>query len=133
MTTDEHEGQSPHGRGMDAAPDADAGTVAEEAEHLRATERERLRALVQADLPVADRLHADDFQLITPVGVTFSKEQYLGAIASGDIDYRVWEPDSPIEVRLYERGAVLRYQSRLEMFRRRTPCGTGALLAHRHL
>jgi hypothetical protein len=103
---------------MDAAPAADAGTVAEAAEHLRATERERLRALVQADLPVADWLHADDFQLITPVGVTFSKEQYLGAIASGDIDYRVWEPDSPIEVRLYDRGAVLRYQSRLEMFRR---------------
>jgi hypothetical protein len=36
---------------------------------------------------------------------------------NGDIDYRVWEPDSPIEIRLYERRAILRYQSRLEMFR----------------
>lgn len=117
MTTDEHKGQSSRGSGMDAAPAADVGTGAEEAEHLRATERERLRALVQADLPVADRLHADDFQLINPVGVAFSKEQYLGAIASWDIDYRVWEPDSPIEVRLFERGAVMRYRSRLEMFR----------------
>jgi hypothetical protein len=84
---------------------------------LRATERERLRALVAADLEVAERLHADDFQLINPVGAVVSREQYLGWVASGEIDYRVWEPDSPIEVRLYDGVALLRYQARMEMFR----------------
>jgi hypothetical protein len=60
-----------------------------------------LRALVEADLKVADRLHADDFQLIEPSGGVLSKEQYLGMVASGEIDYLVWEPDSSMEVRMY--------------------------------
>ena len=34
------------------------------ADKLRATERERLRALVDADIPTATRLHADDFEII---------------------------------------------------------------------
>ena len=35
---------------------------------LRAIERERLRALVDADIPTANRLHADDFEIIDPRG-----------------------------------------------------------------
>src|SRR5687767_14424270 len=37
-----------------------------EAERLRATELERLRALIDADMAVVERLHADDFQLVPP-------------------------------------------------------------------
>ena len=48
-----------------------------EAERLRATERERLQALVGTDVARARRLHADDFQLINPLGGVLSKEQYL--------------------------------------------------------
>jgi hypothetical protein len=65
-------------------------------------------------MEVARRLHADDFQLINPFGGLFSKEQYLGGIASGEIDYRVWEPES-IEVRFYSSAAVIRYRSELEI------------------
>lgn len=86
-----------------------------EADLIRATERQRLRALVEANLEVARRLHADDFQLINPRGESLTKEQYLGGIASGQLDYLVWEPESPIEVRLYDRGAVIRYRSQLEI------------------
>lgn len=82
-------------------------------EQLRNTERERLRALVTADMEVTRALHADDFQLVTPTGITYSKEEYLGRIASGRINYLEWEPESSIEVRLYGTGAVLRYQARL--------------------
>ena len=85
-----------------------------EADLIRATERERLRALVEADMEVARQLHADDFQLINPLGQSLSKEQYLGGIASGDLDYLVWESES-IEVRLYDQAAVIRYQSQLEI------------------
>ncbi len=81
---------------------------------IRATERERLRSLVTRNLETANQLHADDFQLINPLGGSLSKEQYLGGIASGDIDYRVWEPSS-IEVRLYGEAALIRYQSQLEI------------------
>ena len=91
--------------------------LAEEAELLRATERERLRALVAADLATADRLHADDFQLINPGGGVLSKQQYLGGIASGALNYRVFEPDSAMAVRLYGEAALIRYRSRLHMSR----------------
>jgi hypothetical protein len=91
-----------------ADPDAEAGL-------LRTTERERLRALVTADLTVARRLHADDFQLITPRGDSVSKEEYLGMIGSGQIDYLVWEPDSLIRVRVHGKAAVIRYQSQLQI------------------
>ena len=65
-------------------------------------------------MEVARQLHADDFQLINPRGGSLSKEQYLGGIASGQLDYLVWEPES-IEVRLYGEAAVIRYQSQLEI------------------
>lgn len=85
-----------------------------EADLIRATERERLRALVEANLVRARQLHADDFQLINPLGGALTKEQYLGGIASGELDYLFWEPDS-IAVRLYGEAAVIRYPSHLEI------------------
>ncbi len=88
--------------------DAEAGVI-------RASERDRLRALVQADVERARQLHADDFQLINPLGGAVSREQYLGGIESGQIDYLVWEPDSAIAVRVHGEAAIIRYQSRLEI------------------
>jgi len=90
-------------------------------EEIRAIERERLRALVAADMDVAGQLHADDFQLVTPSGSTYSKEEYLGRVASGVFNYLIWEPDSPIEVRLYGQAAVIRYRSQLEGIMRGVP------------
>jgi ketosteroid isomerase-like protein len=86
----------------------------EEAELLRATERERLRALVAGDVERAGQLHTDDFQLINPLGGALSKEQYLSGISSRQIHYLHWEPET-IAVRLYGDAAVIRYQSQLEI------------------
>jgi len=83
-------------------------------DQLRAIERQRLRSLVDADIPTASRLHADDFELINPRGGTHSKEQYLRDIASGDLNYLEWEPGE-IRVRLYGKSAVIRYQARLRV------------------
>lgn len=95
-----------------------SGTACEQSnggeDTLRATERERLRALVAADTARARLLHADHFQLITPGGDVYSRDRYLGEIASGQIDYLFWEPDS-IAVHLYGDAAVIRYPSRLEI------------------
>ena len=93
------------------------GTLGSEdgdAELLRSTERERLRALVAGDVERAGQLHTDDFQLINPLGGALSKEQYLGGISSGLIRYLYWEPGS-IAVRLYGDVAMIRYQSQLEI------------------
>jgi len=83
-------------------------------EFLRETERARLRALVVADLDRARKLHAPDFQLITPIGVALSKDEYLGSIALGKIRYLTWEP-ADIAVRLYDTAAVIRYRAQLEV------------------
>jgi hypothetical protein len=85
-----------------------------QADAIRAIERTRVQALVEGDLETARPLHADDFQLITPLGDCLTKEQYLGAIDSGVVDYLVWDPQT-IEVRLYGSTAVIRYQSQLEV------------------
>jgi uncharacterized protein DUF4440 len=90
-----------------------AGAQAD-ADTIRAVERERLRVLVNADVASARRLHADDFQLIDPSGGALTKEQYLGAISSGVVDYILWEPDM-IAVRVYGEAAVIRYRSQLEI------------------
>ena len=79
-------------------------------------ERTRLRALVAPDLGAAEALHAPGYQLITPGGVALSREAYLGGIASGDLDYQVFEPASDIAVvRLGEGGAAVRYQARIDI------------------
>ena len=85
-----------------------------DAELLRTTERERLRALVNRDVERASQLHSEDFQLINPLGGALSKQQYLGGISTGQIHYLYWEPES-IAVRLYGQVAVIRYRSQLEI------------------
>ncbi|MBY2919927.1 nuclear transport factor 2 family protein [Rhizobium leguminosarum] len=95
-------------------PTVDAFSPANEANLLRETEHARLRALINADIVRAQQLHAPDFQLITPIGATLSKEEYLGAIASGQINYLIWEP-ADIAVRLHDGVAVLRYRAQLEV------------------
>jgi hypothetical protein len=77
-------------------------------------ERRRLKALVDADVAAAEELHADDFQLVTPSGAAYTKDEYLGDIASGAVDYRVWEPHE-IDVRLCGDAGCLRYHSELEI------------------
>jgi Domain of unknown function (DUF4440) len=85
-----------------------------DADAIRTTELERLRALAQRDMRTAEQLHADDFQLITPGGSALSKVDYLDRIASGRIAYLVCEPET-MDVRMYDDAAVVRYESRLEV------------------
>ena len=86
-----------------------AADFASPADHLREIERQRTQALVQRDMALAWALHAADYQLVTPGGVTFSRERYLGKIAAGELVYRLWTP-GPIEVRLSPAMALLRYR-----------------------
>ena len=82
---------------------------------LRATERRRLRALVDADDAAARELHADDYQLITPGGRTYSKAEYLSDVASGVLDYRVFEPASEIATQILGDAGAVRYQARIDI------------------
>jgi hypothetical protein len=101
--------------GAQASPARPAHVVraqlgASQAERLRAIERTRLHALVDADTTTARRLIASDFQAVTPSGDTLSRADYLGAVAAGVIDYLVFQPVSPIAVRRSGDSAALRYK-----------------------
>lgn len=96
---------------MDERPRTDTDLAA----LLEATERRRLRALVDADLPTADALHTDDYELITPGGSSLSKADYLGGIANGTLRYRRFEPAGEVRTRMWERAAALRYEVDIEV------------------
>ena len=83
------------------------------AQVVRATERQRLRALLGNDLDTAQRLHADDFELINPEGEVTSRELYIDSGAA--FEYTVWKPITPIRVRVHGDAAVIRYESDLEI------------------
>jgi hypothetical protein len=63
----------------------------------------------------ASELHADDFELVTPSGDVMTKGEYLGRVASSDIDYRRFEVASEIDVAVSGDLAVLRYQSMVDI------------------
>lgn len=97
------------------------------ADEMRRIERQRVRALVDADMNSARRFHADDFQLITPDGSEYTKQTYLGQIESGQVDYKAWEPGE-IRVRFYGNAAVIRYDdTRFEVYVNGRPARSGLL------
>ncbi|WP_105383714.1 nuclear transport factor 2 family protein [Neorhizobium alkalisoli] len=85
-----------------------------EMDRLRAIEHRRLQALVEGDMETALPLHSPDFQLITPIGMPLSRDQYLGAISQGAIKYLSWQPQE-ITVRLHQDVALIRYRAALEV------------------
>ena len=70
-----------------------------------------LRRVAARAAEVAYQIHADDFQLITPLEAVFSKEPYLGAVATGHLRYLGCEFDSPIDVRMYDNVAMIHEHS----------------------
>jgi hypothetical protein len=86
-------------------------------DELRSVERQRLRALVTADIAALERLHADDFQAISPFGYAFAKGEYLNRLGSGDLDYVRWEPED-IDVRVHGAMAAIRYKARADVMSR---------------
>ena len=93
----------------------DATSSRAEADDVQFAEKKRLSALLAGNMEVARQLHADDFQLVTPLGAVFSKEEYLGAVAAGILHYLAMELDSPIDVRMYHDVALLRYRAQFEI------------------
>ena len=73
-----------------------------------ALEHARTQSLVARDMALAWQLHAPDYLLITPSGVSFTRQRYLGMITSGALRYLAWEPGE-MQVRHGERMAIVRY------------------------
>lgn len=96
--------------GQAGGPTARADSV-----DLPAIEQARLQALMDADTATAGRLIAADFELVNPGGAALSRNDYLGAVEAGFIDYLVLEPASPIDVRRSGNSAVLRFQVNFDL------------------
>lgn len=97
---------------------ADAGQAdpfAVEKEALPATEPERLRALQAADMAVAERLHANGYQLIPLWGVAVSKREYLDPIASREFINRVFVPISSMVVRVSDQMSGEHCRARIKV------------------
>lgn len=73
----------------------------------------RTRAIVERDLGAIERLHAPEYQLITPTGRTYSRARYLEMIKAEPF-YAAWE-HGPIEVRASAEMAVVRYQAKITL------------------
>jgi hypothetical protein len=84
-------------------------------DQLRELERRRLRAFVERDMALLAEIHAPDYELITPGGVSLSRDGYLSGVEANEFDYRVFEAASEIRVRAHGDMAVLRYIARIEM------------------
>ena len=84
------------------------------ADDFRSLERTRLRSLVERDMKLASELHSPDFHLVTPGGVTRSRESYLSAVEAGAITYLKWQPGEMM-VRQFSYVVLLRYRADLEM------------------
>jgi hypothetical protein len=82
-------------------------------EFFRELEAARTRALVGRDLETLERLHAAEYQLVTPAGKVFTREAYLGAIKSEPF-YAAWQPLGEVSVRRSEAMAAVRYMVRLQ-------------------
>lgn len=107
---------------------------------LVALERRWLAAIVTADRDDLELLHGPGFVLCTPSGGIWDRARYVGGLLDGSIDYRTFEPITPIETLLDAELAVVRYRSRIELsiggrppgtlecchldVYRRAPCGT---------
>jgi hypothetical protein len=78
---------------------------------FRELELRRTRALVERDMETLNALHAPEYELITPAGKVFDRQQYLGAIASEPF-YAAWEAGQ-MAFRISASMVIVRYQARL--------------------
>ncbi|GAP37616.1 nuclear transport factor 2 family protein [Piscinibacter sakaiensis] len=81
------------------------------AQQLEALERERIAALVARDLAAVARLHAPDYQLVTPAGRTLGRDRYLALLAEAPF-YADWRA-GPMQVHVDAGLAALRYRATL--------------------
>jgi ribosomal protein S18 acetylase RimI-like enzyme len=84
-----------------------------DADFFRALECRRTQALVDRDMERARSMHAPEYQLVTPGGRAFTREEYLGEIEAGNLPYAKWELGE-IDVRVATDMAIVRYRARLE-------------------
>ena len=101
------------------AEHAKSAGKARQVELLRQIEKTRLQALAGAGadvaVAVAGPLIASDFELINPIGDVLTRDDILGGVGSGALDFLSDTVTSQIRVRLHGNTAVLRYRHTIDV------------------
>ena len=92
-----------------AAAASTSARTASPAEHVRALERARLKAMVDADTAAVGRHLAPDFRGINVLGINEGRGGTLATIGGG-VDFVSITPVTPIAVRVYGNTAAARFQ-----------------------
>jgi len=94
---------------------SEPAVTTDSADAVKAIERQRLRAFVEADVQVAETLHAPNFEVVDPRGGTHSKKEVLSWLAAGVLDYRRFEAVSDVDLMASGDLAVLHYRSGIDV------------------
>ena len=78
---------------------------------FRELEAERTRAIVGRDLTAIERLHAPEYELITPAGRVWPRARYIAAIAQEPFYASL--KCGPIQVRRTPAMAIVRYTANI--------------------
>lgn len=100
------------GVAQEASPEASPAAQTE-ADLLRQIELDRLRDHITLEMDPED--YAPEFRHINPAGQVISRDDYLDRVATGQYVYRVLDPVTELEVRIYGDGAVITYQDRVDL------------------
>jgi len=85
-------------------------------DEVRSTTDTRLNGLVAADISTLQRIHAADFQLVTPgPGAVLSRGDFLHAVASGDLHYRRIELITAKQIRVFGDAAAVRHEATIDI------------------
>jgi uncharacterized protein (TIGR02246 family) len=87
-------------------PTATSGSSASEEEAVLSFEREWTEAMIGKDAAALDRILADDFTEIDPMGMTHTKEAALANAKSGDLVFESFTPRD-MKARVYGDTAVV--------------------------
>jgi hypothetical protein len=109
--------------GIWAVSDSPSSDKPVAATSLRQLELQRLQAQVDADVATTDKLLAPDFTLVTPDGSLLTKEDTLGLLKTGNVDFSEIDVLGDIAVRDYGDAAVLTYRAKMSV----TVQGAGGL------
>ena len=78
---------------------------------FRNLEVQRTRAIVARNIEAIERLHAPEYELVTPAGTVLSRERYLSLISEAPF-YSAWEHGS-MQVRITPSMAAIKYPAQL--------------------
>jgi ketosteroid isomerase-like protein len=86
---------------------------------VRALAEAEQRALVSADAQLLNLILASDYVQITPNGDSWSRDDLVGTIVSGELKFETLEisarqPDKAMDVQVDCQTAIVRYRSKIE-------------------